>query len=108
MLERQNTLLQKEVARDYPVDGMIADCEPMLELLDKINRVAPTEATVLILGETGTGKELVASAIHARSSRGKHPLISVNCAAFAENLIESELFGHEKALLPAPCNPRKA
>jgi len=106
-VERQNTLLQKEVARDYPVDGMIADCEPMLEVLDKINRVAPTEATVLILGETGTGKELVARAIHARSSRGKHPLISVNCAAFAENLIESELFGHEKGAFTGAMQTKK-
>lgn len=107
VVEQQNTLLQKEVARDYPVDGMIANCEPMLEVLHKINRVAPTEATVLILGETGTGKELVARAIHAQSSRNKHPLISVNCAAFADNLIESELFGHEKGAFTGALQTKK-
>ena len=106
-VEQQNTILQKEVARDYPVDGMIGDCEPMLEVIDNINRVAPTEATVLILGETGTGKELVARAIHAKSFRCKHPLISVNCAAFAENLIESELFGHEKGAFTGAMQTKK-
>jgi len=95
-IERQNTILKQEVARDYPIDGMIGSCEPMKKIVDLINRVAPTDATVLILGETGTGKELVARAIHAQSSRKNNPLISVNCAAFADNLIESELFGHEK------------
>ena len=106
-VKQQNTVLQKEVARNYPVDGMIGDCEPMLEVLDNINRVAPTEATVLILGETGTGKELVARAIHAKSSRCNHPLISVNCAAFAENLIESELFGHEKGAFTGAMQTKK-
>ena len=95
-IERQNTILKQEVARDYPIDGMIGNCEPMKKVIDLINRVAPTDATVLILGETGTGKELVARAIHAQSSRKNNLLITVNCAAFAENLIESELFGHEK------------
>ncbi len=106
-VEQQNTLLQREVARDYPIDGMIGSCAPMLEAIDKINRVAPTEATVLVLGETGTGKELVARAIHAQSSRHKHPLISVNCAAFADNLIESELFGHEKGAFTGAIQTKK-
>jgi len=104
---QQNTVLQKEVARDYPVDGMIGDCKPMLEVFENINRVAPTEATVLILGETGTGKELVARAIHAKSSRCNHPLISVNCAAFAESLIESELFGYEKGAFTGAMQTKK-
>ena len=95
-IERQNNILKQEVARDYPIDGMIGNCEPMKKVIDLVHRVAPTDATVLILGETGTGKELVARAIHAQSSRKNNPLISVNCAAFADNLIESELFGHEK------------
>jgi len=95
-IERQNKILKQEVARDYPIDGMIGNCVPMKKVIDLIHRVASTDATVLILGETGTGKELVARAIHAQSSRKSYPLISVNCAAFAENLIESELFGHEK------------
>ncbi len=71
-------------------------CEPMLKVVEHINRVGPTDTTVLIIGETGTGKELIARAIHAQSTRKNQPLISVNCAAFAENMIESELFGYEK------------
>lgn len=93
--EKQNIILQQEVARDYPVKSMIGHCEPMLELIDRTQRVAPTDKTVLILGETGTGKELVARVIHAHSKRKEHTLISVNCAAFSNNQIESELFGHE-------------
>ena len=94
--EQQNTILQKEVARDYPVQSMIGYCEPMLKIIDHINRVAPTDSTVLIVGETGTGKELIARAIHAQSMRKNHTLISVNCAAFAESQIDPELFGYEK------------
>ncbi len=93
--EKQNTILQQEVARDYPVKSMIGSCETMLEVIDRTRQVAPTDTTVLILGETGTGKELVARVIHAHSKRKDHTLISVNCAAFADNQIESELFGHE-------------
>ena len=96
IIEQQNKILQQEVARDYPVQSMIGYCDSMLQVTDRIARVAPTDTTVLVLGETGTGKELVARAIHAQSKRRQQPLISVNCAAFAENLIESELFGHEK------------
>ncbi len=69
---------------------------PMQELWDMIVHVAPTEATVLITGESGTGKELVASALHHKSNRASGPFVKVNCAALAENLLESELFGHEK------------
>ncbi len=75
---------------------LIGSCPPMQELMHRIDKVARTDATVLILGESGTGKELVARAIHEQSDRAKAPLISVNCAAIPETLIESELFGHEK------------
>jgi len=78
------------------VGGMIGSCKPMLKLYDYIHKVAPTNTTVLIHGETGTGKELVASAIHQQSSRADQPLICINCAAIPETLIESELFGYEK------------
>ncbi|MGY8871314.1 MAG: sigma-54-dependent transcriptional regulator [Pseudomonadales bacterium] len=71
-------------------------CDAMLSLFSRIAKVARTDATVLVLGESGTGKELVARAIHEQSSRAKAPMISVNCAAIPESLIESELFGHEK------------
>ena len=76
--------------------GIIGSCAPMQELYNKIRRVAPTDSTVLIQGESGTGKELVARALHNLSRRAKAPMISVNCAAIPESLIESELFGHEK------------
>jgi two-component system response regulator HydG len=76
--------------------GIIGSCAPMQELYSKIRRVAPTDSTVLIQGESGTGKELVARALHNLSRRAKAPMISVNCAAIPESLIESELFGHEK------------
>ena len=79
-----------------PVHGMIGSCPQMLELFRRIRKVAQTNSTVLINGESGTGKELVARAIHNLSSRNGQEMISVNCAAIPENLIESELFGHEK------------
>ena len=79
-----------------PVHGMIGSCPQMMELFRRIRKVALTNSTVLINGESGTGKELVAKAIHKLSSRCDNEMISVNCAAIPENLIESELFGHEK------------
>lgn len=79
-----------------PVHGMIGSCPQMMELFSRIRKVALTNSTVLINGESGTGKELVAKAIHKLSSRCDNEIISVNCAAIPENLIESELFGHEK------------
>ncbi len=75
---------------------IIGSSLPMRDLWDMIVHVAPTEATVLITGESGTGKELVASALHHKSNRASGPFVKVNCAALAENLLESELFGHEK------------
>jgi len=76
--------------------GIIGSCGPMQDLYSKIRKVAPTDSNVLIQGESGTGKELVARALHNLSRRAKAPMISVNCAAIPETLIESELFGHEK------------
>ncbi len=76
--------------------GIIGSCPPMQDMFSKIRKVAPTDSNVLIQGESGTGKELVARALHNLSRRAKAPMISVNCAAIPETLIESELFGHEK------------
>ena len=81
---------------EQPVHGMIGSCPQMMELFRRIRKVAQTNSIVLINGESGTGKELVARAIHSLSTRQNREMISVNCAAIPENLIESELFGHEK------------
>jgi len=76
--------------------GIVGSSEGMLDVFETIKRVAPTQTTILVTGETGTGKELVANAIHANSPRKGNPLIKINCAAIAENLMESELFGYER------------
>ncbi|WP_018402543.1 sigma-54-dependent transcriptional regulator [Marinobacter gelidimuriae] len=85
-----------QAAESDPASIMFGQCEPMQRVFTLIRKVAPTETTVLILGESGTGKELAARALHLLSPRATAPLISVNCAAIPESLIESELFGHEK------------
>lgn len=77
-------------------ESMLGNCPEMLEVYNVIAKVAPTTASILICGESGTGKELVAQAIHERSDRSARPFVAVNCGAIAENLIESELFGHNK------------
>jgi DNA-binding NtrC family response regulator len=106
-VEQQNSILRREVARNYPIDGMIAHCEPMLDVVDRIRRVASTETTALIIGETGTGKELVARAIHSQSERRKQALVSVNCGAFANHQIESDLFGHERGAFSGALQMKK-
>ncbi|MES9843067.1 MAG: sigma-54 dependent transcriptional regulator [Candidatus Sedimenticola sp. PURPLELP] len=95
-IERQNEALKSDLEKEYPVDGMIGSCVAMQEVCRRVAKVAPTDTTVLILGESGTGKELVARALHEQSLRNEAPIITVNCAAIPETLIESELFGHEK------------
>jgi formate hydrogenlyase transcriptional activator len=77
-------------------DGIVGESATLKAVLEEVQLVAPTDSTVLILGETGTGKELIARAIHARSNRSRRPFIRVNCAAIPHSLIASELFGHEK------------
>ncbi len=95
-LTLENTALKMELAKCYTISGMIGNCSKMLEISSRIHKVAPMSTSILILGETGTGKELVARAIHEFSDRNTSALISINCAAIAENLIESELFGYDK------------
>jgi DNA-binding NtrC family response regulator len=95
-LLRENVLLKDRVVHLEGASEIYGESEVMRDVRDRIARVAPTPATVLITGETGTGKELVARAIHRNSTRSAKPFVAVNCAAFTETLLESELFGHEK------------
>jgi DNA-binding NtrC family response regulator len=96
LLSRQNAALKSTLARDYPISGIIGECPAILDVFDRVRRVAPADVTVLVLGESGTGKELVARAIHELSPRREGPFVAVNCASIPENLIEAELFGFEK------------
>ena len=95
-LERENRELKEQLREKFKVDFIVSASRRMEEALNLVKRVSPSPATVLILGESGTGKELIARAIHYSSSRADKPFIRVNCAALPENLLESELFGHEK------------
>ena len=95
-LLRENDRLRSEIGRLGFSDEILGDSPAMRNLRDRIARVAPTNATVLLTGETGTGKELVARAIHKGSARANNSFVAVNCAAFQETLLESELFGHER------------
>ncbi len=97
LLKQENAALRLAV-RDSaePIDGMVAVSPAMIALTKQIARVAPTDAHVLLVGETGTGKDLIARRIHALSPRKKRPFVKVACATYAEQLVESELFGHER------------
>ncbi len=95
-LERENRLLREQVQRDYGFDNLIGAGAPMRRVFETIQKVAETDLSVMIRGESGTGKELVAQALHTTSSRRSRPFVAVNCAAINRELVESELFGHEK------------
>lgn len=95
-LEQEKTYLTEELRTSYNLGEIIGQSPAMQPVFTNISQVAPTDATVLILGETGTGKELVARAVHTRSSRRNRPIVKINCAALPAQLIESELFGHER------------
>ena len=95
-LERGNIALQRDVERLQASDRFVGDTEAVRELHALVGRVAATESTVLIRGESGVGKELVARAVHRLSLRSKQPFVVVDCASLHENLLQSELFGHEK------------
>ena len=95
-LQRENLILRKKLARQYNFDDIISKNGKMLEIFQLIREVASMRSTVLIQGESGTGKELIARAIHNSGERAGKPFICVSCAALAETLLESELFGHEK------------
>jgi two-component system response regulator HydG len=95
-LKRQNLELNRRLDEKFGFEGVIGSSPQMHALIERMKRIAPTDATVLIQGETGTGKELVAQAIHQNSSRKPKPFVALNCAALSENILESELFGHVK------------
>ena len=95
-LENENSRLKNALKRRFKPSNIIGSSKPMQQVYAHIHKVASTRATVLILGESGVGKELVASAIHYNSPYAEGPLVKSNCAAFPDNLVESELFGHEK------------
>ena len=95
-LRRMNADLQRRLDERFGFEGVIGTSRQMLDVIERLKRIAPTDATVLIQGATGTGKELVAQAIHQNSPRKKNPFVALNCAALSENILESELFGHVK------------
>src|SRR5260370_11380372 len=95
-LSLQNEYLQDEINATYNFGEIVGECSAMAEVMEKVRLVSQTSATVLILGETGTGKELIARAVHSSGPRRDRPLIKVDCAALPSGLVESELFGHEK------------
>jgi DNA-binding NtrC family response regulator len=104
IIVNENKLLKKKISKTYEMVGNSAAINEIKEMIEK---VAPTDARVLITGGNGTGKELVASWLHEKSNRSKFPIIEVNCAAIPSELIESELFGHEKGAFTSAVNQRK-
>jgi len=95
-LQRENSALREELNQASMFEEIVGSSEPLRKVLTQVSKVAPTDSTILILGQTGTGKELIARAIHKRSGRAVRPFIGVNCGAIPASLIASELFGHEK------------
>src|SRR2546428_455245 len=93
-LRRENETLRQQLSERSGIAGPIAQSPAMTTVLDLVERVAPTDATLLIQGESGTGKELIAQAVHQASPRAPRPFVAVNCGAVPEALLESELFGH--------------
>jgi DNA-binding NtrC family response regulator len=95
-LRAENHVLRARLSEKYSFENIVGDSAPMQDIFKTVAQVAPSRASVLITGESGTGKELIAAAIHQRSTRAKGPFVKLHCAALAESLLESELFGHER------------
>ena len=95
-LRNENLVLREEIDRSSMFEEIVGSSKPMRQVVKQVEKVAPSDSTVLILGETGTGKELIARALHRRSKRASRAFVRVNCAAIPQSLIASELFGHEK------------
>jgi DNA-binding NtrC family response regulator len=106
-LSAENQRLRRELVTEGQFGRMLGGSAPMRRVFEMAERVAPTDATVLILGESGTGKDLLAQEVHARSPRAEKPFVAVNCAALPENLIESELFGFERGAFTGASQQRK-
>jgi len=106
-LARDNIVLRKSVEERYGFDKIVGQSQAMNEIFSKIRQIAPTSATVLLTGQSGTGKELIAHAIHLNSPRKNKPFLAFNCGALVESLIESELFGHEKGSFTGAVSERK-
>ena len=106
-LESERSYLQEELKNEYNFDEIVGTSAPMQAVFDAIDQVADTETTVLVTGETGTGKELVARALHERSRRANQVFVKVNCAALSTDLIESELFGHEQGAFTGATEQRE-
>jgi len=106
-LEEENLELRDEIRSAHGFNKIIGNSRSLQRCLDLVKKVAPTDATVMLLGETGTGKELIAHAVHDQSARKDKRMVSVNCAALPESLIESELFGHEKGAFTGAVSARK-
>src|SRR5512136_1086875 len=106
-LERENAILRRKLTRQYRFHDLVSKNPRMAEIFDLVREVARQRSTVLIQGESGTGKELVARAIHYSGDRGERPFVAVSCAALAETLLESELFGHEKGSFTGALAQRK-
>ncbi len=106
-LEQENSFLKRELGQKYQIGNIISNSSRMQEVLEMVHRVADSNATVLLRGESGTGKTLVAKAIHYGSKRVKAPFVAVNCSALPETLLESELFGYEKGAFTGAHAPKK-
>jgi len=106
-LQRQNVALQKQINEKYGFSNIIGNSEQMHEIFDQLRLAAPTRANILICGETGTGKDLIALAIHNNSTRKGKPFIPINCAAISGELLASELFGHEKGAFTGAVRQRQ-
>jgi DNA-binding NtrC family response regulator len=106
-LERENAILRRKLSRQYRFHDLVSKSARMVEIFELVKEIASQRSTVLLQGESGTGKELVARAIHFSGDRGDRPFVAVSCAALAETLLESELFGHEKGSFTGAVAQRK-
>ena len=106
-LQEEKLYLQEEIRSEYNFEEIIGTSAALKRALEDVQTVAPTDSTVLIFGETGTGKELIARALHNLSNRSDHPLVKVNCAAIPTGLLESEMFGHERGAFTGAVEQRK-